>query len=86
MGTHMKTTVDINDTLLLQAKELAAKRQQTLKSILEIALRQFLEANANNRPPFRLRKHTFRGHGVQSGMAEGDWATIREAIYEGRGG
>jgi len=40
MGFHMKTTIDINDALLLKAKQLAAARQQSLKSILETALRQ----------------------------------------------
>ena len=47
MGVHMKTTVDINDTLLLQARQLAAKQQRTLKSILETALRQFLETHTD---------------------------------------
>ncbi|MBE9078647.1 DUF2191 domain-containing protein [Romeria aff. gracilis LEGE 07310] len=82
----MKTTVEINDNLLLQAKQLAAKRQQTLKSVLESALRQFLENNAESRLPFRLQKHSFRGNGLQPGITEGDWSTLREQIYEGRGG
>ncbi|MGK7873899.1 MAG: hypothetical protein AB4426_11480 [Xenococcaceae cyanobacterium] len=82
----MKTTIEINDALLLRAKQLAADRQQTLKSILESALRQFLDANTEPQTPFRLRKHTFRGHGLQSHLSEGNWATVREHIYEGRGG
>lgn len=82
----MKTTIDINDTLLLEAKQLAAKQQQTLKSILETALRQFLETHTDAAASFRLRKHTFRGNGLQSGMTEGDWNAIRDSIYEGRGG
>lgn len=85
-GTHMKTTIDINDALLSRAKQLAAERQQSLKSILETALRQFLDATAEPKPPFRLRKHTFCGRGLQSHLSEGDWATVREQIYEGRGG
>lgn len=83
----MKTTVDINDTLLSQAKQLAVKRQQTLKSILEAALRQFLEANlGSDHTTFRLRKHSFRGRGLQPGLSEGDWSSLRAHIYEGRGG
>lgn len=81
----MKTTIDINDTLLLEAKQLAAKHQQTLKSVLETALRQFLETNTDTAAPFRLRKHTFRGNGLQPGMTEGDWNAVRDSIYEGRG-
>lgn len=86
MGAHMKTTIDINDTLLLQAKQLAAKQQGTLKSILEAALRQFLETHSESRSPFKLRKHTFCGNGLQADKVEGDWNSIRDSIYEGRGG
>jgi hypothetical protein len=86
MGTHMKTTIDINDSLLLEAKQLAARQNQTLKSVLELALWQFLEANAESRSSFRLRKHTVRGRGLQPGITEGDWNTLRTSIYEGRGG
>jgi hypothetical protein len=82
----MKTTVEINDALLLRAKHLAAERRQTLKSVLEAALRQFLDANTESQIPFRLRKHTFRGGGLQSHLPEGNWARVREQIYEGRGG
>ncbi len=86
MGAHMKTTIEINDALLLRAKQLAAERQQTLKSILEAALRQFLDANTKPQTPFKLRKHSFRGRGLQSHLTEGNWATLREQIYEGQGG
>jgi hypothetical protein len=84
-GIHMKTTIDISDALLPRAKQLAATRQQTLKSLLETTLRQFLVATAKPQPPFRLRKHTFCGRGLQSHRSEGGWATVREQIYEGRG-
>ncbi len=86
MGTHMKTTIEINDALLARAKQLASERRQSLRSILETALRQFLDASTEPQLPFRLRKHTFRGRGLQSPLTEGDWATVREQIYQGRGG
>ena len=82
----MKTTIEINDALLLRAKQLATERQQTLKSILEAALRQFLDTNTEPQPPFKLRKHSFHGRGLQPQLTEGDWSTVREQIYEGRGG
>jgi hypothetical protein len=82
----MKTTIEINDALLMRAKQLAAERQQTLKSILETALRQFLDANTAPQTPFRLRKHPFQGCGLQSHLLEGDWTKVREQIYQGRGG
>jgi len=86
MGFHMKTTIDINDALLLKAKQLAAARQQSLKSILETALRQFLEHDEQSQASFKLRKHSFLGDGLQSDITPGDWASIRERAYEGRGG
>jgi len=86
MGAHMKTTVDINDALLVQAKQLAAERHQTLKSILEAALRNFLDESHAASTPFKLRKHSFRGRGLHPDLKSGDWAAIRDRLYEGRGG
>jgi hypothetical protein len=86
MGAHMKTTIELNDALVLRAKTLAAQRQQTLKSILETALRQFLDANTEATPPFKLRKSGFRGNGLQVHLTAEDWDEIRSQIYQGRGG
>lgn len=36
--------------------------------------------------PFRLRKASFRGNGLQSGAAGASWEQLRELAYEGRGG
>lgn len=87
MGTHMKTTLDISDLLLLEAKRLAAKRHTTLRAVVESALRQFLRSEAEVQGgEFRLRKKTFRGQGLQPGLEEGNWIEVRTRIYEGRGG
>jgi predicted transcriptional regulator len=83
----MKTTVEIGDALLQAAKRMAAARDMTLRMVIEAALRGYLEssaAEAQSRP--RLRRHSFRGRGLQAGLSESDWATIRERAYEGRGG
>lgn len=83
----MKTTLEINDPLLQRAKRLAAERNTTLRMVIETALRQYLDTtDEGHRPSFRLRRHTFRGRGLQAGLDEHDWAAIRERIYEGRGG
>ena len=80
----MKTTVELSDALLHATKRMAAERRTTFRSIVEAALRQYLEGQCQASP--RLRRHTFRGRGLQAGLSEGDWAAIRERAYEGRGG
>jgi hypothetical protein len=82
----MKTTVEISDALLRAAKRMAAERNMTLRTIIEAALRRHLETadEAHKRP--QLRRHSFRGRGLQPGLSESDWATIRERAYESRGG
>lgn len=81
----MKTTVDIAPVLLRRAKKLAARRGTTLKAVIEDALARELEA-AEQDPTPPVRTHTFGGRGLQRGLAWGDWASIRAAAYEGRGG
>jgi Arc/MetJ family transcription regulator len=83
----MKTTIEISDALLQAAKRMAAERNVTLRTIVEAALRRHLEAlaaEAHGRR--RLRRHSFRGRGLQPGLSESDWAAVRERAYEGRGG
>jgi hypothetical protein len=82
----MKTTIDIPDALLRQAKRLAAQEDTTLKELIEGALRDKL-ARARAKPaPGPVTTHTFRGRGLQPGASFDDWATLRGMIYEGRGG
>jgi hypothetical protein len=69
-----------------RAKQFATRRRITFRSVVESALRQFLELQgSHSQEPFRLRGHGFRGPGLQAVM-EDDWAAIRERAYEGRGG
>ncbi len=83
--THMKTTIEISDPLLRRAKRLAAKRGTTLKAVIEDALRAELAAGEAGVVGGSVRTHTFKGRGLKSGLAWGDWATIRSLAYEGRG-
>ncbi len=82
----MKTTIEINDALLQQAKRVALERKLSLKALVETALRQFL-IQTEVPPPasFKLRKCTFKGEGLQPGLDEDDFATIRAMAYEDRG-
>jgi len=78
----MKTTVEIPDALLREARSYASARGLTFKAVLESSLRRTLEAERTPARPFRLRKHAFKGRGL---AIEGGWKAIREQIYRGRG-
>ena len=81
----MKTTLDISDPLLQEARKVAARERTTLRALVERGLRQVVNEKTRARP-FRLRKASFKGRGVQKGLLEGDWGRLRDLAYEGRGG
>lgn len=86
MGTHMKTTVEIADALLAEARQEAEREGTTLRALLEDGLRRVLADRAKARgKPFRLRDASVNGKGLQPGIREGDWDSIRERLYEGHG-
>lgn len=49
--TRMKTTLDLPDDLLTEAKTLAARRRTTLKAIVESALRREIRPSAELENP-----------------------------------
>ena len=72
----MRTTVRLNDALLREVKQLAAKSGRTLTAILEEAIRQLL-ARQNPRTAFkRITLPTFRGKGLQPGVELDDSASL----------
>ena len=82
MVSHMKTTIDLADSLLSRAKAEAAREGRTLKDVVEQAVRQYLDAKKKaGVRPFRLRRCSFKGRGLKPGIAEGKWETIRDLIY-----
>ena len=85
MGICMKTTVDIPDALLEEAKNIASIQGTTVRSLIEEGLRRVLEKHKEPRP-FKLRKVTFKGKGLHSSVEGHGWDRIRELAYEGRGG
>jgi hypothetical protein len=81
----MKTTIDIADALLDEARKLAAREGTTLRALIEEGLRRIV-AGRKRAGTFRLRKATFKGDGLQPGVAAAPWERIRDMAYEGRGG
>ena len=82
----MKTTMDIPDSLFRELKSFAAARGLPLKAVLETALRDLLADCQSQGKPFKLRKHSVGGQGLQEGLSESDWEAIRGQAYESRGG
>jgi hypothetical protein len=81
----MKTTVDLPDPLLEEAKEVAAREGITLRALIETGLRAVLKERRRRGARFRLRDAGFDGRGLKAPFRDDRWDEIREAAYEGRG-
>lgn len=53
--THMKTTLELSDELLMEAKALAARRRTTLKALFTRALERELRGEAGSASPERFK-------------------------------
>jgi hypothetical protein len=84
MGTHMKTTVEISESLLAAARAVAAREGTTVRALIEEGLRLAIERRKRSKP-FRLRDASVGGEGLQPGVSLERWAAIRDMIYDGRG-
>jgi hypothetical protein len=85
MASHMKTTIQIPDSLLEDARNVADKERTTLKALVEEGLR-LIVANRKRSSVFRIRKASFKGTGLQPHLSGASWDQIREKVYEERGG
>jgi hypothetical protein len=82
----MKTTLDISDPLLRQARKLAARERTTLRALVEQGLRRVMAEKGRRTPAFRLRKASFKGRGLRPEIRDAGWDRLRELTYPGRGG
>ena len=82
----MKTTIDIADALLGQAREAAARDGTTVRALVEEGLRDVLARRRARRGTFVLRDASFAGHGLQPGVDLADWGAVAAQVYGGRGG
>ena len=82
MATHMKTTVEIANDLLLRAKQEAEASRTTLRSLIEAGLREILGRKAGSRP-HPVIPGTFKGKGLQPEFRGHGWDRIRDTIYGG---
>ena len=85
MGAHMKTTIEIADALLADAKRVAAREGLTVRALVEQGLRRVMEERRRGAPGFKLRKASQKGRGLQPGVDGASFDRLRELAYEGRG-
>ena len=81
----MKTTVEIADTLLQEARRVAARERTTVRALVEEGLRRVV-AERSHPAAYRLRRATFKGNGLQAAASDASWDELRQFAYEGRGG
>lgn len=75
----MKTTLDLNDRLLAEAKALAARQRTTLTRLIEEGLQLRLRANAQSAKQRRVRLPVFKGRG---GLVAGVNPLSNKALLE----
>ena len=80
----MKTTVEITNSLLREAKRVAAKERTTVRALLEEGLRRVLKEH-RRKPRFRLRDASYGKGGLRPDVEEGSWERIRDLTHQGRG-
>ena len=74
MVIHMKTTLNIDDTVMAQLKQEATRQGRTMSELVETALRLLLRSEKKNRrlPPLPM----FRSGGAMVDIAD------RSALYQ----
>lgn len=81
----MKTTIDIADPLISEAKKIAVREGTTVKALVELALRRII-AEKKGKSEFKLTRASFKGEGIQPALQDASWETLRELAYKGHGG
>ena len=77
----MKTTVEISDDLVMEAKRYATEYGLTLRAVIENGIRSTLRAEKRTQVPFRLRDASVGGSGLQPEFRDETWSTMRRAAY-----
>lgn len=77
MVDHMKTTVEVSDALMTEARRLAESHGETMRSFLEEALRRLIAAynsEETEQGPFELT--VVDGDGLVEGVTPASWLEI----------
>ena len=85
MVSHMKTTIEIPDSLLGRVKEVCRREGTTLRALVEEGLRGVVERRAKAKRPFKLKDASYGAGGMHPNVRDGGWERLRDLAYEGRG-
>ncbi|MGH7001094.1 MAG: hypothetical protein ACREEA_06270 [Stellaceae bacterium] len=66
----MRTMVEISDSLRREARRLAAHEDVTLRALVERGLHRVV-AETRHGAPFKLRRASFKGKGLQGELRDG---------------
>jgi hypothetical protein len=80
----MKTTLDISEALLEDARKLAAREGTTLRAVVERGLRSVLK-ESEVAGSLTLRDGSVGGNGLRPELANLGWDEIRRLSYGDRG-
>ena len=80
----MKTTIELPDRLVKQARQVARAEGATLRALVEEGLQHALRAR-ERREKKGLDFPTFGGSGLTDAFRDADWTALRDEIYNGRG-
>lgn len=81
----MRTTINLDEHLLREAKQLAAAKGQTLSEVIEEALRAKLAQRHALQARERVSLPSFKGQGVRPGIDLKDWASVLDAMEQADG-
>jgi hypothetical protein len=85
MVVRVKTTVDIAEAMLREAKLIAAREGTTLKALIDEGLRHVIDERAQQKTGFRLRDVRYGDSVGAPGIDPNDWMSIKHLV-RGAGG
>ena len=85
MVVRVKTTVDIAEMLLREAKLIAAREGTTLKALVEEGLRHVVDERERQKTGFSLRDVRYGDSVGAPGIDPSDWMSIKHLV-RGAGG
>jgi hypothetical protein len=73
----MKTTIEISEPLLREARKLAEREGVTLGALVERGLRCVV-VETKSSASFKLRRASFKGEGLQANVRSASWSGLRD--------